>query len=75
MLEVEKKWNTLSETDQFFVEQIIDQLLTLKDVSISEADYAMNMDRLKKMKDLPKENSTDVIAAIRTIRSKLGNEG
>ena len=66
-----QKLNNLSQTDQHFVEQIIDQLLFMRDFSISENEYNENLSRLEKMKSDPGLFSTDAFEAIGQIRSKL----
>jgi len=76
MTAVGQKWNNLTETDQHFVEQIIDQLLYMKDFSISNNEYKENLTRLEKMKSDPEVFSKDAFEVIGELRSKLnGAEG
>ena len=72
-MSVEEKWHRLSNDDRLFVEQIINQLLGLKDFSIPESEYLANLDRLEKMKEEPELYSKDAFQVLKDLKEKIQN--
>lgn len=72
-MSVEEKWHKLSNDDRLFVEQIINQLLGLKDFSIPESEYLANLDRLEKMKEEPELYSKDAFQVLKDLKGKIQN--
>ena len=72
-MSVEEKWHKLSNDDRLFVEQIINQLLGLKDFSIPESEYLANLDRLEKMKEEPELYSKDAFQVLKDLKVKIQN--
>ncbi len=72
-MSVEEKWHKLSNDDRLFVEQIINQLLGLKDFSIPESEYLANLDRLEKMKEEPELYSKDAFQVLKDLKEKIQN--
>ena len=72
-MSVEEKWHKLSNDDRLFVEQIINQLLALKDFSIPESEYLANLDRLEKMKEEPELYSKDAFQVLKDLKEKIQN--
>ena len=70
-MSVEEKWKKLRIEDQLFVEQIINQLLKLKDFSFDEQDYQSQVKILDKMKEEPKVYSRDAFQFIRELTVKF----
>lgn len=74
LMSVEEKWKRLGSDDQLFVEQIINQLLELKEFTLDEKEYNANMDKLNKMKEEPGQYSRDAFQVIRDLKAKFQNE-
>ena len=72
-MSVEEKWHKLSNDDRLFVEQIINQLLGLKDFSIPESEYLANLDRFEKMKEEPDGYSKDAFQVLKDLKEKIQN--
>jgi hypothetical protein len=72
-MSVQEKWQKLSNDDQLFVEQIINQLLELSGFSISESEYSSNQDRLEKMKEEPELYSKDAFQVLKNLKDKIRN--
>jgi hypothetical protein len=72
-LKLEEKWHQLSNDDRLFVEQIINQLLGLKDFSIPDSEYLANLDRLEKMKEKPEVYSKDAFQVLKDLKEKIQN--
>ncbi len=70
-MSVEEKWHELSNDDRLFVEQIINQLLALKDFSIPESEYLANLDRFEKMKEEPEVYSKDAFQVLKDLKEKI----
>lgn len=68
-----QKWKKLSEPDQQYIEQLMDQLIGLKNFSISDEEIAENLNILERMKAEPDKESKNVFEAIHDIRTKLGS--
>ena len=73
-MSVEEKWKRLGSDDQLFVEQIINQLLELKEFTLDDKEYNANMDKLNKMKEEPGQYSRDAFQVIRDLKAKIQNK-
>ena len=73
-MSLEEKWKKLGAEDQLFVEQIINQLLDLKDFSFDGQEYRSQLDILEKMKQEPQVYSRDAFQLIRELKAKIGND-
>ena len=73
-MSVEEKWKKLGSDDQLFVEQIINQLLELKQFNFDDIEYNANMESLKEMKEDPEQYSRDAFQLIRDLKAKIQNE-
>ena len=73
-MSVEEKWKRLGSDDQLFVEQIINQLLELKEFTLDDKEYNAHMDKLNKMKEEPGQYSRDAFQLIRDLKAKIQNE-
>jgi len=73
-MSVEEKWKKLGIEDQIFVEQIINQLLDLKDFSFDEQEYQNQIKILDKMKEDPQAYSKDAFQLIREMKAKIRND-
>jgi hypothetical protein len=70
-MSVDEKWRKLSDDDQLFVEQIINQLLELRGFSISDPEYASNLERLEKMKEEPELYAKDAFQVLKNLKEKI----
>jgi len=70
-MSVDEKWRKLSDDDQLFVEQIINQLLELRGFSISDPEYAANLERLEKMKEEPELYAKDAFQVLKNLKEKI----
>ena len=70
-MSVDEKWRKLSDDDQLFVEQIINQLLELRGFSISDSEYAANLERLEKMKEEPELYAKDAFQVLKNLKEKI----
>jgi hypothetical protein len=70
-MSVEEKWHKLSNDDQLFVEQIINQLLELRGFTISDSEYAANLERLEKMKEEPELYAKDAFQVLKNLKEKI----
>ena len=73
-MSVEEKWQKLSQDDQDFVEQIINQLLEMKGFAISDDDYQNQMERLSQMKEKPEVYSKDAFHLISDLKAKIRHD-
>jgi Leu/Phe-tRNA-protein transferase len=70
-MSVDEKWHMLSNDDQLFVEQIINQLLELGGGAISDREYAANLERLEKMKEEPELYAKDAFQVLQILKEKI----
>ena len=70
-MSVDEKWHMLSNDDQLFVEQIINQLLELGGGAISDREYAANLERLEKMKEEPELYAKDAFQVLKNLKEKI----
>ena len=73
-MSVDEKWRKLSDDDQLFVEQIINQLLELRGFSISDSEYAANLERLEKMKEEPELYAKDAFQVLKNLKEKIRDD-
>jgi hypothetical protein len=70
-MSVDEKWRKLSDDDQLFLEQIINQLLEIRFFSISDPEYAANLERLEKMKEDPELYAKDAFQVLKNLQEKI----
>jgi hypothetical protein len=73
-MSVDEKWRMLSNDDQLFVEQIINQLLELGGGAISDREYAANLERLEKMKEEPELYAKDAFQVLKNLKEKIRDD-